>query len=931
MTMAHEPSGQAAGAPGSEFVSASPAPSWPHTQHHGMAAPSPLVFFLPSDGGRHEPRAIAGTHHSGRDSYNVSNLPHSWQRQQELPFVTAARASPDWVPSALAHQAVTRHDITSPSQSVSSFPADRLPRAHRSPSEWGAISAPVSGLLPASNSAYTAGSTQAIPATTALGPTDPCVPGRQPQPNHGRPQEPWPLKDEDQGRTVAHAHNHHFGHNHNHDHSHVGGTANRPLASDQSRPTSHYHYHGLPASPVVCPDWSMAVDNPTSWASSVESAAPHALQHVRPSLTRHGQRFASGSSSIIGDSSTPTALGLVTTRCQPAYPRPSPAVAPATLATGGEQPWSFSQFLQDQTDLLGLDQQIFRSQITDSLSIDESHGHPQHQLAHPTPSNTMTLISLDGTRLRDGVSIRRSEQQAATALGWSGSSLSSVEHVGHVPAHGPTFGPANPPVTNDNWGDDFPYMVKPEEAPLEYRDMHFRIALAPANDDDNDNDAAEDPDANHADKKPRGCFDDEKRKQTADTRRRKACVRCRTQRIRCVENPKDPHGDCMTCLSVDTTSRKTTRPVHCMRSKLTDIILYRPAGSLNYTQRWDGSRVTDVNDWDGPLIQHIDMMQDICPVGFPIRLEVRKFHPREGDRVHREWYTASKARRHEIAPYALANLSKTVQYFKDYVSEHAEKAWRQYWKRKGQDDIISRHYSEAMAHTHSLHLPPQERELLENVFKLWFATQITLGSSWISSEDKLGIMPETDPAYPQPNKAPTPKMVVAQFDRLNPIYVLRQLRAKVLKGLEKLTQSPRRESFFTVYMTIYILLHVVTLTCQDRHDYARRHNNRLRYDMPPFIENLQHGAVLMLCHWDYYKGRSNAKGEDKALTLEEILENGGVSPSQRTLILDSERRVTQLKAEGKIMTEDYENPYFWISQMFDKSWSPGQVWQAKHY
>ncbi|KAM0282112.1 hypothetical protein ACHAQH_003152 [Verticillium albo-atrum] len=544
----------------------------------------------------------------------------------------------------------------------------------------------------------------------------------------------------------------------------------------------------------------------------------------------------------------------------------------------------------------------------------------------------MTLISIDGTPLKSRVPPGRSDQQATQAE-WNGQRLQPAELIQHVPVRASTFGPVNPPI-DASWMDDFSsaaYMVKPEDAPNEYREMHIRLSLEPPDEDEDEDDATKQQDADLADKKHRGCFNDEKRKQTADTRRRKACVRCRTQRIRCVENPDDPHGDCMTCLSVDKRSRKTTRPVHCMRSKLTDIILYRPAGSLDYTRRWDGSRVTDVNDWDGSLIQQIDMMQDVCPIGFPIRLEVRKFHPRDGDRVHREWYTSTRARRHEIAPYALANLSQTVQYFQNYVSRHAEKAWQQYWRQRGQDDLISRHYSEAMSHSHSSALPAQERDLLENIFKLWFATQITLGSSWISSEDKLGIRPETDPTYPQPNKAPTPKMVIAQFDRLNPIYVLRHLRAKVLKSLEKLTQSPQRKSFFTVYMTIYILLHVITLTCQDRCRYAQRHNNPLRYDMPPFIEDLQRGGVLMLCYWDYYKGRSNAKGEDKALTLEEVLENGSVSLSQRRLILDSASRVTQMKAQGEIGQDDYENPYFWIGQMFDKSWSPGKVWQAKHY
>lgn len=207
-------------------------------------------------------------------------------------------------------------------------------------------------------------------------------------------------------------------------------------------------------------------------------------------------------------------------------------------------------------------------------------------------------------------------------------------------------------------------------------------------------------------------------------------------------------------------------------------------------------------------------------------------------------------------------------------------------------------------------------------------TELTLGSSWLEGEETLGMSPPKDPTCFSGRDqlaVPTPKMVIAQFDMLNPLHVIGPYRDLVLKDLEQLIQSTNPRCFFTVYIAIFILLHLVAVTCQDRRAYALRHCEPLFYDMPCFIENLQRSAVVMLYYWDYYKGRGSTLDEDD-------LERRCLTSEQSGLISQTMGSTAQLPT----MADDagnhkFQRPEFWIGQMYDTNWSPCAIYSAPHY
>ncbi|KZL84444.1 tetratricopeptide repeat domain containing protein [Colletotrichum incanum] len=74
---------------------------------------------------------------------------------------------------------------------------------------------------------------------------------------------------------------------------------------------------------------------------------------------------------------------------------------------------------------------------------------------------------------------------------------------------------------------------------------------------------------------------EEERQAIADTRQIGACIRCRMQRLKCDANPEDRQGPCLTCARVDMNSAKVVHRQPCIRTKLSDVVLYRDPCTVN--------------------------------------------------------------------------------------------------------------------------------------------------------------------------------------------------------------------------------------------------------------------------------------------------------------------------------------------------------------
>ncbi|KAL7907706.1 hypothetical protein GGI35DRAFT_470280 [Trichoderma velutinum] len=466
-------------------------------------------------------------------------------------------------------------------------------------------------------------------------------------------------------------------------------------------------------------------------------------------------------------------------------------------------------------------------------------------------------------------------------------------------------------------------------------------------------------------KSKRGQLSPTHRKQTAETRKIKACTRCRMQKMRCQVDPKDPSGDCVGCKTFSKTSKKTIHRMPCYRGKITDAVLFR-SGGLELTKRWKGTEMKDVGDRVNPRdVRTILFTLGICKE--EIKVEVVAFKPQPGDVTARFWMDGEQGvrKKKDLAHYCLANIQKTASYFEDYIKRNAvEVMWNE--RAGGNDqpgDILEETYSYVIRRFQALRRKPalpgkEERELniLGNLFILWFAMRHSTGSSWIQGKELLGMKPETrDETYPLFKRVSVPRMILAQFDSISYTRILSKYGKFVLSELESLMSRNQPEYFFLVYACLFILLREASWTSADRYRHARNnHGQSLRYSIPQFVESLHDSCNNLLQHWHYYNAKQWPKPNEAADRFNTHLAH--IDAAEYNLMMQAltdpavqkqldvwrhykadngqmskpaPSNVGGRPYEGRQVFYDWDHPFYWVSQLFEENWQPHATYRAE--
>ncbi|OPB44844.1 Zn2Cys6 transcriptional regulator [Trichoderma guizhouense] len=450
-----------------------------------------------------------------------------------------------------------------------------------------------------------------------------------------------------------------------------------------------------------------------------------------------------------------------------------------------------------------------------------------------------------------------------------------------------------------------------------------------------------------------------------ETRKIKACTRCRMQKMRCQVDETDPSGDCVGCKTFSKTSKKTIHRMPCYRGKITDAVLFR-AGGLELTKRWKGTEMKDVGDRVNPRdVRTVLFTLGICKE--EVKIEVVQFRPQSGDVTARFWMDGEQGvrKKKDLAHYCLANIQKTASYFEEYIKRNAvevmfnEKAGGS----DGPGDILESTYAFAIRRFQLLRRKPslpgkEERELnlLGNLFILWFAMRHSTGSSWIQGKELLGMKPEIrDETYPLFKRVSVPRMILAQFDSINYTRILTKYGKFVLTELESLMSRNQPEYFFLVYVCLFVLLREASSTSADRYRHARNnHGQSLRYSIPQFVESLHDSCNNLLQHWHYYNAKSWPKPNEAADRFNTHLAH--IEAAEYNLMmkaltdpavqqqLDIWRHYKadngQMKQpapsnvggrpyEGRQVFYDWDHPFYWVSQLFEENWQPHATYRAE--
>ncbi|KAF4978427.1 hypothetical protein FZEAL_5191 [Fusarium zealandicum] len=477
--------------------------------------------------------------------------------------------------------------------------------------------------------------------------------------------------------------------------------------------------------------------------------------------------------------------------------------------------------------------------------------------------------------------------------------------------------------------------------------------------------------------------------EVTKTRKTVACVRCRMQKIKCdPEIEGDLEGECSACHRIAADSANTIHIGPCLRLKISDLILYR-CGGLNLTRRWKGIEMRDVADRLDPTPITIRISQDLCDT--PLVVRVVRFVPRDGDVTARYWtdYLEGQEtfKKKELANYCLEDIVSTAEEVEQYTIDNAIPAFCHTIRRlmkdepKYKDSSIHKTYLMALKRYMELKTADvdirtydamRETKILGNLFILWAAIQHTTGSLWISGDETLGMRPETDDkTYPLHGKVSVPRMVVAQFDNLNYVWVLERYKNKLLRDVDWLLNQGNPRWWFTIYIVLFILLREASWMTKDRYRHARANygskvsspslaesrltGEQLRYSIPSFVEDLHESCNKLLMHWHYFN--SNPSPESTRPKHRRRAHLRHLEPEHRRLIATTRSDpeiVRQLSVwerakedNGKVEkmnyndhsgpvpytggqdTYDWDHPFYWVAQLFEENWQAHPMYQRE--
>jgi hypothetical protein len=109
------------------------------------------------------------------------------------------------------------------------------------------------------------------------------------------------------------------------------------------------------------------------------------------------------------------------------------------------------------------------------------------------------------------------------------------------------------------------------------------------------------------------------------------------------------------------------------------------------------------------------------------------------------------------------------------------------------------------------------------VLSLWFAIRHTTASEYLTGSETLGMTPEQkDRSYPLFGKIPIAPVMGAQLELIMTLMVLRPMRKKVLGQLQRMITANKPKSWFSIYLSCFILLHSCSLATAWHYKYSRR-------------------------------------------------------------------------------------------------------------
>jgi len=438
-------------------------------------------------------------------------------------------------------------------------------------------------------------------------------------------------------------------------------------------------------------------------------------------------------------------------------------------------------------------------------------------------------------------------------------------------------------------------------------------------------------------------------------------------RGRCNPNPENPTGPCLTCLSI---RGPTLSKQPCFRYIITDASLYREqkAPYQGFTRRWQTMDLVDIpsTGWASSEVRTITVSPN--HVHAPLSFRVRQYIPVEGDLLEEVWMEKAQDRRGEVIEverrmpvprWAVLNMSEVAKDMAGYI-EHGVatfitgsvatgaysdesssgrsihgtlgggSAGAGGFDGKGAngDALLWETYMMAFRHM-GCAKTEEERSLLVYAFRLWVTCRLCSNPVHICGEETLGGRAVySNGVSLHEGKVPMPLLMTAQFECINYTTFLRPWSRQVLRRLNELVLAKKREYWFTIYLTLFVLLHSCSMMTRRDEEFARQFGVRDKYANPESIRAHHAGVQTMLAHFHFInKGVIPFSLPHTARGKHELAKAANLTEEQ----LEFVRRTSLMVAPGTeraarmryVREMDLAgDDLYWVSMLYDEDWKP---------
>ncbi|OHE93050.1 hypothetical protein CORC01_11689 [Colletotrichum orchidophilum] len=431
----------------------------------------------------------------------------------------------------------------------------------------------------------------------------------------------------------------------------------------------------------------------------------------------------------------------------------------------------------------------------------------------------------------------------------------------------------------------------------------------------------------------RGPFKDQKaREETAATRKNGSCIRCKMQRVRCKTDPDDPKGPCLGCKPRSNNNHhKQLIRQPCVRHKITECHFFKKgqAPGFEWTQRFNNGIVDNINNWASTEVRTVRLWEGYTPESMWVQLSVREFVPQPGDKLERTWVTEDGERKSVAIPtYAITNLDEAQTAYEDYIKRGVVECFTSVVKSVMgvTDQLIYTTYNKAWLLSQDPATPPDERELLLQTLELWMSVRLTTKSIEIVGEETLGMTRDIlDSSSPQHGCIPLPPVMGAQLDLVLIQHIQTRLRREMLEKLQKMTLQNKQKTWLTTYLVTFMLLHNIALVTDHDASYARKHGMKTKFARELDVQEYHMGGTILLAYFHYcnkgiYPFSEDCRDQDLR-TLAQLDDNAvKFIHYTRAMAVQNKREWEEVQ-----QAHQYEQPYFFVSQLFQRDWQP-QTW-----